>query len=85
MQTNSITLIEIVERAASFAIIEMLAKKLCVNYYDLFNFDCEDGREPLKQNLLDYLTNELTPFDETLLQHIIHYSGLVKDLYTSEE
>lgn len=85
MQTNSITLIEIGERAASFATIEILAKKLGVNYYDLFNFDCGDGIEPSKQNLLDYLNNELKTFDEPLLQHMIHYSRLAKELYASKE
>ncbi len=85
LQTNSITLIEIGERAASFSTIELLAEKLGVSYAELFSFDSEDGLEPSKQNLLDYLNTELRDLDETLLQHMIKYSKLVKELYTSKE
>ena len=85
LQTNSITLIEIGERAASFSTIELLAEKLGVSYAELFSFDSEDGLEPSKQNLLDYLNTELRDLDENLLQHMIKYSRLVKELYTSKE
>ncbi len=85
MQTNSITLIEIGERAASFSTIEILAEKLGVNYYELFYFDKENGLQPTKQKLLDYLYNELETFDETLLQHMIQYSKMANELYTSKK
>lgn len=84
MQTNSITLIEIGERAASFSTIELLAEKLGVSYAELFNFDFEEGFEPSKQKLLDYLNSELKIFDENLLQHMLQYSKLVKKLYSSK-
>ena len=52
---------------------------------ELFNFDCKDGLEPSKQNLLDYLNTELKDLDEHLLQHMIKYSKLVKEFYTSKK
>lgn len=85
MQTNSITLIEIGERAASFSTIELLAAKLGVSYAELFNFDCEDGLELSKQKLLDYLNSELKDLDDLLLQHMIKYVKLVKELNVSKE
>ena len=85
LQTNSITLIEIGERAASFSTIELLAEKLGVSYAELFSFDSEDGLAPSKQKLLDYLNTELKDLDEPMLLHMIKYAKLVKELNVSKK
>jgi transcriptional regulator with XRE-family HTH domain len=79
LQTNSITLIEIGERAASFNTIELLAENLGVSYYDLFDFSTE--LNPSKEKLICELNKEIVVFDEILLKHIIDYSKTMSKLF----
>lgn len=83
MQTNSIGLIEIGKRAASFSTIEILAEKLDVHYYELFSFSF--GNDPGKEELIEELTTEVSVFDKTLLKHMISYAKSMAELFRKKK
>nr|DAU52923.1 MAG TPA: helix-turn-helix domain protein [Caudoviricetes sp.] len=78
MQTNSIGVIEIGQRAVSFATLELLAEKLDVNYYDFFTV--YNNEEPVKEKLIEDLNREVSGLDNTVIEHMITYAKSVKKL-----
>lgn len=79
MQTNSIGLIEIGQRAASFTTIEKIAEKLNINYSDLFDFNF--GVDKSKEKLVSDLNKEIVDFDKKILKHLVEYSRMLKPLF----
>lgn len=79
MQPNSIGLIENGQRGATFPTIEILAKELDVNFFELFDFDMDIDHS--KERLIKELTAKISNFDIVLLEHMVNYANTISSLY----
>ena len=80
MQTNSIGMIEIGQRAVLFSTIEMFANKLEVNYSDFFDFDSVYKAEYSKDKIFSILYKLTKNLDNITLSHLVEYARLLKKL-----
>lgn len=71
MQTNSIGMIEIGKRAASFSTLELLAEKLDVNISDLFDFSADYDIEKSENKLICDIYRVIKDFDSDMLQYVL--------------
>lgn len=78
MQTNSIGVIEIGQRAVSFSTIEILADKLEANYYDFFEIDCDGDFS--KEKLLNDLNREVCTLDDFAIKNTIEHVKSIKKI-----
>lgn len=83
MQTNSIGVIEIGQRAVSFATIELLADKLDANYYDFFEINCDDDSS--KEKLLNDLNREVCTLDDFVIKNTIEYVKSIKKIFKMQK
>ena len=84
MQTNSIGMIEIGQRAASFATVEILADKLGVDYNELFNFKEQYSMERSDDKLISDLYKEVKNFDNNMLKYMVSHAKSIRNLVKKE-
>lgn len=84
MQTNSIGMIEIGQRAASFATVEILAEKLGVDYDEMFDFKTQYDMERSDDKLISDLYKEIKCFDTNMLKHMVSHAKSIRNLVKKE-
>ena len=80
MHTTSIGMIEIGRRTPSLGTVELIAKKLDVDYKDLFDFTNTYCLETSEDKLKIDLGREVYNFNKKQLQHMINHAKAIQTL-----
>jgi len=73
LETGSIGMIEIGQRAASFETIDKIASSLGINYYELFDFEELETQNTIEKAII----KEINKLDEKTLKFILKF---IKDI-----
>lgn len=80
MHTTSIGMIEIGKRSPLLGTVELLAKKLDVEYVDLFDFGKVYHLDESKDKLKIDLARAVSDFNPKQLKHMINHAKAIRDL-----
>ena len=81
LHTTTIGMIEIGKRTPSFATLELLAKKLNLEYCDFFYFDCQTLTNENIDNLKMLFNKEIDTLDSKTLKYLIEHTKLIKKFF----
>ncbi|MBP3923814.1 helix-turn-helix transcriptional regulator [bacterium] len=73
LETGSIGMIEIGQRATSFETLEKISEKLNINYYELFDFEEIETKNSIEKAII----KEINKLDEKTLKFILNF---IKDI-----